>query len=124
MDGAAFDPANAKFKRRCAHMKPRRTPILTDHADMSLFAFIRRFRDEVGTVPGHWLIRLLGDLARHYPGDHRLAIDLTALQAASGTGTCLRGHLHAAIDISPMSIAAPPTPAGVGAEDSVWAGAA
>lgn len=32
-------------------------PLLTDHADMSLFAFIRRFRDEVGTIPGHRLIR-------------------------------------------------------------------
>ncbi|MET9616825.1 GlxA family transcriptional regulator [Kitasatospora indigofera] len=76
---------------------------LAAHAGMSVRTFTRRFRDEVGSSPGQWLIRQRVDLARHLLETTPWPVDTVARRAGFGTGVSLRQHLHAAIGVTPQS---------------------
>ncbi|MEU1538609.1 helix-turn-helix domain-containing protein [Actinacidiphila glaucinigra] len=76
---------------------------LADHARMSLRTFARRFRDEVGTSPGKWLIQQRVSRARHLLESSDLPVDRIAGEVGFATATSLRQHLHAAIGVSPLA---------------------
>ncbi|WP_327357281.1 GlxA family transcriptional regulator [Streptomyces sp. NBC_01304] len=73
------------------------------HAQVSLRTFTRRFRDEVGTSPGVWLVQQRVERARHLLETTDWPVDLVAHRAGFGTGTSLRQHLQAAIGVSPAA---------------------
>ncbi|MFH9655619.1 GlxA family transcriptional regulator [Streptomyces anulatus] len=73
------------------------------HANVSLRTFTRRFRNEVGTSPGQWLIRQRVDLARQLLETTDWPVGLVADRAGFGTGVSLRQHLHAAIGVTPQT---------------------
>ncbi|MFJ1546470.1 GlxA family transcriptional regulator [Streptomyces sp. NPDC088246] len=76
---------------------------LADHARMSLRTFARRFREEVGTSPGRWLIQQRVARARHLLESTDLPVDDVAAQVGFATGTSLRQHLHAVIGVPPLA---------------------
>ncbi|MFE2263056.1 GlxA family transcriptional regulator [Streptomyces griseosporeus] len=76
---------------------------LAARATMSVRTFTRRFRDEVGTTPGQWLVRQRVDLARHLLETTDWPVDVVAERAGFGTGVSLRRHLHAAIGVTPQA---------------------
>ncbi|MFH8935480.1 GlxA family transcriptional regulator [Streptomyces griseosporeus] len=76
---------------------------LAARATMSVRTFTRRFRDEVGTTPGQWLVRQRVDLARHLLETTDWPVDVVAERAGLGTGVSLRRHLHAAIGVTPRA---------------------
>jgi len=76
---------------------------LADHARMSLRTFARRFRDEVGTSPGRWLIQQRVARARELLESSDLSVDRIAGQVGFATGTSLRQHLRNAIGVSPVT---------------------
>jgi transcriptional regulator GlxA family with amidase domain len=92
------------------------------HASMSVRTFTRRFRDETGTSPNHWLTRQRLDHARRLLESTDLTIDHVAAASGLGSGASLRSHLRAAIGVSPTTyrrtfqaqVAAHPQPAQVG----------
>jgi transcriptional regulator GlxA family with amidase domain len=76
---------------------------LADHARMSLRTFARRFRDEVGTSPGKWLIQQRVARARQLLEASDLPVERIAGEVGFATATSLRQHLHAAIGVSPLA---------------------
>ncbi|TCO53179.1 GlxA family transcriptional regulator [Actinocrispum wychmicini] len=76
---------------------------LADHARMSLRTFARRFRDEVGTSPGRWLIQQRVARARELLESSDLPVDRIAGQVGFATGTSLRQHLRNTIGVSPLT---------------------
>jgi transcriptional regulator GlxA family with amidase domain len=70
---------------------------------MSLRTFARRFRDEVGTSPGRWLIQQRVARARELLESSDLPVEVIAARVGFGTAASLRQHLHAAIGVSPQS---------------------
>ncbi|MDX3354932.1 helix-turn-helix domain-containing protein [Streptomyces sp. ME01-24h] len=76
---------------------------LADHARMSLRTFARRFRDEVGTSPGKWLIQQRVARARQLLESSDLPVERIAGEVGFATATSLRQHLHAAIGVSPLA---------------------
>ncbi|MFB4265091.1 GlxA family transcriptional regulator [Nonomuraea sp. GTA35] len=76
---------------------------LARHARMSLRTFARRFRDEVGTSPGRWLIQQRVARARELLESSDLPVEVIAARVGFGTAASLRQHLHAAIGVSPQS---------------------
>ncbi|MEU8030049.1 helix-turn-helix domain-containing protein [Streptomyces sp. NPDC049099] len=73
------------------------------HANVSVRTFTRRFREEVGTSPGRWLVRQRVDLARHLLETTDWPVDVVAERAGLGTGVSLRQHLHAALGVTPQA---------------------
>ncbi|MFJ6780389.1 GlxA family transcriptional regulator [Streptomyces yangpuensis] len=71
------------------------------HAGVSVRTFTRRFRDEVGTSPGVWLVRQRTERARHLLESTDWPVDTVAARAGLGTGASLRLHLRAAVGVSP-----------------------
>jgi transcriptional regulator GlxA family with amidase domain len=61
----------------------------------------RRFRDEVGTSPGRWLIqqRIFGELLESTD----MTVDRIAGEVGFATGTSLRQHVHDSIGVSPLA---------------------
>ena len=76
---------------------------LARHAGMSLRTFTRRFRDETGMSPGHWVIRQRVSRARELLESTDLAVDQIAGLAGFATAASLRQHLHAAIGVAPLA---------------------
>ncbi|RKS06585.1 AraC family transcriptional regulator with amidase-like domain [Nocardiopsis sp. Huas11] len=76
---------------------------LAAHARMSARTFSRRFRDEVGTSPGRWLIQQRVDRARYLLETSDLPVDEIAIRVGFATGTSLRQHLQTAIGVSPIA---------------------
>ncbi|MCP2164245.1 GlxA family transcriptional regulator [Goodfellowiella coeruleoviolacea] len=70
---------------------------------MSVRTFTRRFREEVGTSPGQWLIQQRVERARQLLEETDLSVDRIARDAGFGTATSLRQHLQAAIGVSPSA---------------------
>jgi transcriptional regulator GlxA family with amidase domain len=73
------------------------------HAKVSVRTFTRRFREEVGSSPGQWLVRQRVDLARHLLETTDWPVDVVAHRSGFGTGVSLRQHLHAAIGVTPQA---------------------
>ncbi|OKI99505.1 AraC family transcriptional regulator [Streptomyces sp. CB01249] len=82
------------------------------HARVSVRTFTRRFRDEVGTSPGRWLVRQRVDLARHLLETTDWPVDRVATRSGFGTGVSLRQHLHAALGVTPQAYRRTFRPAG------------
>jgi transcriptional regulator GlxA family with amidase domain len=76
---------------------------LAARAGMSVRTLSRRFREEVGTSPGRWLIRQRVDRARHLLETSDLPVDQIARLAGFGTAVSLRQHLHATLGVSPAT---------------------
>ncbi|MCM2579084.1 GlxA family transcriptional regulator [Streptomyces meridianus] len=74
---------------------------LADQEAMSVRTFSRRFREEVGLTPVQWLIQRRVDLACRLLEETDDSVDRVAARAGFGTAASLRGHLQAAIGVSP-----------------------
>ncbi|MGH3449869.1 MAG: GlxA family transcriptional regulator [Haloechinothrix sp.] len=70
---------------------------------MSTRTFTRRFREEVGMSPGQWLTRQRVERARQLLEETDRTVDRIAADAGFGTAASLRGHLHAALGVSPSA---------------------
>ncbi|AEW98270.1 GlxA family transcriptional regulator [Streptantibioticus cattleyicolor] len=73
------------------------------HAGVSVRTFTRRFRAEVGTSPGQWLVRQRVERALHLLETTDWPVDLVADRAGFGTGASLRQHLNAVVGITPQA---------------------
>ncbi|MFF0532041.1 GlxA family transcriptional regulator [Nocardia amikacinitolerans] len=71
------------------------------HARMSVRTFTRRFRDEVGSTPGRWLLAQRLERARDLLENSDLGIDLVANRAGFGTANSLRQHMRSVLGTSP-----------------------
>ncbi|ATL72028.1 AraC family transcriptional regulator [Nocardia terpenica] len=76
---------------------------LADRSRMSGRTFARRFRDEVGTSPGRWLIQQRLFRARELLESTDLPIDRIATEVGFATGASLRQHLHESIGVTPLA---------------------
>ena len=65
--------------------------------------FTRRFRDEIGTSPGRWLIQQRVERARALLESTDLPIDEIAASTGFGTAGSMRLHLQAELGISPSA---------------------
>src|SRR5262249_20196915 len=74
---------------------------LAAHARMSVRTFTRRFREEVGTTAGTWLIQQRLEHARRLLENSDLPIDVLADRAGFGSTASLRKHLRAHAGVSP-----------------------
>lgn len=74
---------------------------LADRAAMSVRTFTRRFRDDTGQSPHHWLAAQRVALARRLLETTDLPVERIAADAGFGTAASLRQHLRTAIGISP-----------------------
>ncbi|WP_433633057.1 GlxA family transcriptional regulator [Nocardia sp. CA-120079] len=84
-----------------------RLPLTMDdlavQARMSKRTFARRFRDEVGTSPGRWLIQQRVFRARQLLESTDMTVDRIAGEVGFATGSSLRQHLHDSIGVSPLA---------------------
>ncbi|MGD0555010.1 MAG: helix-turn-helix domain-containing protein [Streptosporangiaceae bacterium] len=76
---------------------------LAQHAQMSPRTFARKFRDETGVSPGHWLTRQRISRARHLLESTDLSVDQIASEVGFATATSLRQHMHATIGVAPLA---------------------
>jgi transcriptional regulator GlxA family with amidase domain len=76
---------------------------LAGQARMSKRTFARRFRDEVGTSPGRWLIQQRIFRARELLESTDMTVDRIAGEVGFATGSSLRQHLHDSIGVSPLA---------------------
>ncbi|MCD5354025.1 helix-turn-helix domain-containing protein [Kineosporia mesophila] len=65
--------------------------------------FTRRFRDEIGTSPGQWLVRQRVERACALLESSDLSVDEVAEAAGFGTAGSMRLHLQAEIGVSPSA---------------------
>jgi transcriptional regulator GlxA family with amidase domain len=83
--------------------QPLDLAVLAGQARMSVRSFTRRFRDETGLSPSHWLTGQRVELARMLLETTDLTVDEVARRAGFGTAVSLRQHLHAAVGVSPLA---------------------
>lgn len=76
---------------------------LAARATMSVRTFTRRFRAEVGTTPGQWLIRQRTERARELLEDSDVSIDEVAERSGFGTATSLRQHFRETLGTTPSA---------------------
>lgn len=74
---------------------------LAEREAMSVRTFSRRFREEVGLTPVQWLVQRRIDLACRLLEETDDSVDRVAARAGFGTAASLRGHLQAALGVSP-----------------------
>jgi transcriptional regulator GlxA family with amidase domain len=65
--------------------------------------FTRRFRDEIGTSPGRWLVRQRVERVCALLEQTDLSVDEIARAAGFGTAGSMRLHLHAELGVSPSA---------------------
>ncbi len=65
--------------------------------------FTRRFREEIGTSPGRWLVRQRVERACALLERTDLPIDAVAVDAGFGTAGSMRLHLQAELGVSPSA---------------------
>ncbi|MFE9097170.1 GlxA family transcriptional regulator [Streptomyces sp. NPDC007264] len=70
---------------------------------MSVRSFTRRFREEVGVSPGHWLTQQRVERARQLLESTDLSMDRVARDAGFGTAQSMRQHLQAAVGVTPTA---------------------
>ncbi|MEU7279100.1 helix-turn-helix domain-containing protein [Streptomyces sp. NPDC045431] len=81
--------------------KPVQLRDLAEREAMSVRTFTRRFREEVGVSPGHWLTQQRVERARHLLESTDLSIDQVATDSGFGTAQSLRQHFQAALGVPP-----------------------
>ncbi|MFI7501394.1 GlxA family transcriptional regulator [Streptomyces sp. NPDC049687] len=70
---------------------------------MSVRTFTRRFREETGVSPGHWLTQQRVERARHLLETTDLSVDQVARGAGFGTAQSMRQHLQTALGVTPTA---------------------
>ncbi|MER7025406.1 MULTISPECIES: GlxA family transcriptional regulator [Streptomyces] len=68
---------------------------------MSVRTFTRRFREEMGVSPLHWLTRQRVERARELLEETDLTVERIATEAGFGTAASLRAHVQAVLGVSP-----------------------
>ncbi|MEU3711908.1 GlxA family transcriptional regulator [Streptomyces catenulae] len=68
---------------------------------MSVRTFTRRFREEMGVSPHHWLTRQRVERARELLEETDLTVERIAARAGFGTAASLRAHVQAVLGVSP-----------------------
>lgn len=76
---------------------------LAERESTSTRTFTRRFREETGTSPGHWLIRQRVARACELLERTDLPVDRVAADAGFGAAGSLRLHLQAELGVSPSA---------------------
>ncbi|WP_377270733.1 GlxA family transcriptional regulator [Peterkaempfera sp. SMS 1(5)a] len=76
---------------------------LSAQAGMSVRTFTRRFRDEVGTSPGQWLVLQRAERARQLLETTDMTVDQVARESGFGTAASLRAHLHTVLGVAPTA---------------------
>ncbi|QUW81306.1 helix-turn-helix domain-containing protein [Streptomyces mirabilis] len=76
---------------------------MAEQEAMSVRTFTRRFREEVGVSPGHWLTQQRIERARHLLETSDLSIDQVARDAGFGTAQSMRQHLQAVLGVTPTA---------------------
>ncbi|MFH8366145.1 GlxA family transcriptional regulator [Streptomyces sp. NPDC018031] len=76
---------------------------LAAQESMSVRTFTRRFREEVGTSPGQWLVQQRVARARHLLESTGLSVDQVARDAGFGSTASMRQHLQSAVGVSPTA---------------------
>lgn len=76
---------------------------LSERASMSPRTFARRFRDETGTTPHHWLTQQRVLLARRMLEEGDDPIDAVADRCGFGTAAMLRHHFGQIVGVSPVA---------------------
>jgi transcriptional regulator GlxA family with amidase domain len=77
--------------------------VLAARAAMSERTFARRFRDETGTTPHHWLLRQRVAVAEQLLETTQLSIEEVARRCGYGSATMLRHHFTAVRGTSPSA---------------------
>ena len=77
--------------------------VLAEKASMSMRTFARRFRDETGTTPHHWLLQQRVSLAERLLETSPLSVEEVARQCGYGSATMLRHHFTALRGTSPTA---------------------
>ncbi len=77
--------------------------LLAGQASMSERTFARRFRDETGTTPHHWLLQQRVALAERLLETTALPVEEIARQCGYGSATMLRHHFTALRGTSPTA---------------------
>lgn len=76
---------------------------LAAQSRMSVRNFTRRFREEVGVSPNHWLAQQRLDLARRLLEASDLTVDRIATEAGFGSGTNFRQQFKRAVGVAPSA---------------------
>ncbi len=76
---------------------------MADHASMSVRTFARRFRDETGTTPHHWLLAQRVALAERLLESSDASMEEVARRSGFGSATMLRHHFMRLRGTSPTT---------------------
>jgi transcriptional regulator GlxA family with amidase domain len=101
LDSSATAPTRAWALQRLD--TPLTLSEMAEHAMTSVRTFSRRFRDETGMSPHHWLGQQRVERARRLLETTDLPVDQVAADCGFGTTASLRQHLHGAIGLSPLA---------------------
>ncbi|WP_433790434.1 GlxA family transcriptional regulator [Actinoplanes sp. CA-252034] len=74
---------------------------LARHAGVSTRTFARRFVEDTGYTPMHWILRARIDLARSLLEASALSVEQVAGRVGLGTGANLRLHFQRILDMTP-----------------------
>ncbi|BEL02233.1 DJ-1/PfpI family protein [Actinoplanes sichuanensis] len=74
---------------------------LARHAGVSTRTFGRRFVEDTGYTPMHWILRARIDLARSLLEASALSVEQIAAETGLGTGANLRLHFQRILDMTP-----------------------
>ncbi|WP_420345283.1 GlxA family transcriptional regulator [Pelagibius sp.] len=83
--------------------RPITVPQMADHACLSVRAFSRRFHDEAGCPPLHWLAVQRLRLARQMLETSDLMVEEVALRCGFGSTLTLRKHFKRHFDATPQA---------------------
>lgn len=87
-----------------AHLaEPLTLADIAGHASVSTRSLSRRFRDQTGTTPLQWLIRLRLHRAQELLETTGLSVEQVATAAGFGTAVLMRQHFARALGVSPQA---------------------
>ena len=78
-------------------------PVLARHARMSTRTLSRRFREQIGTTPAHWIARSRVRLAQHLLETTHLPVERIAAEAGFRSASVLREHFFSVVGTSPLA---------------------
>ena len=76
---------------------------LAEHEHVSTRTLTRRFREETGTSPTHWLLARRLERARELLETTNLGVDTIATQCGFGSAAAMRLHMRTILRISPSA---------------------
>lgn len=81
--------------------EPLTIDVLARHANVSPRTFSRRFREETGYTPMHWVMRARVDVARELLENTNMGIDEIAITVGLGSGANLRQFFRRVLGTTP-----------------------